>query len=207
MTGEECPRRMEANGPQKGRPLLRRRDAIRAMIAALFGVRASPALAVSRSSAAEWDPAMEVAITFQIGDPRSAATRRPYVAVFIETPEGKPVRTIALWAQRQPAWLRQLRHWYRNEMDRQEAEGGNLVRTLTSPTRQPGTYTVLWDGKDNSGAYVDRGSYLVLIETIRQNAGNHIVRQQLEFGSEPFRREVEPYASISNVVIEYRRRA
>jgi FAD:protein FMN transferase len=153
----------------------------------------------------EWDTSMEAAITFQIGDPRSAAGRRPYVAVYVETPEGRPVRTVALWSQRQIAWLRQLRHWYRGEVERQREEGGNLVTTMTSPTRQPGTYTVIWDGRDNAGSLVQQGRYAILIETIRQNAGNHLVRQEFTFESEPFREEVDPYASISNVVVEYRK--
>jgi FAD:protein FMN transferase len=191
---------------QSKRPI-GRRTALRGLLAALFGLRGSSALAATPGLRSRWDPSMEVAITFQIGDPRSAAGRRPYVSVFVETPDGQTVRTIALWAQRQIAWLRQLRHWYRSEVDRQEAKGGNLVNTLTSPTRRPGSYTVVWDGRDNTEEYVEQGRYVVLIETIRQNAGNHIVRQELEFGAEGFRTEVDPYASISNVVIEYRRRA
>lgn len=182
----------------------------RTMLARLLGLllpfRASTLFADGERPRAPWNPEMEVAITFKIGDPRSVAARRPYVAVYVESVDGDAVRTIALWTQRQIAWLRQLRHWYRSEVRRQRASGGNLVHTLTSPTRRPGTYTVVWDGRDNDGAYVEQGRYAVFIETIRENAGNHMVREEFDFGARPFESQVEPYASIADVVIEYRRK-
>jgi FAD:protein FMN transferase len=192
--------------PGPGEPI-GRRTALSMLVALLpWGSRPLLSGQPARASALEpWDPGMEVAITFQIGDPRSAAGRRPYLTVYVEDPDGKAVRTVVLWAQKQIAWLRQLRYWYRAEVERQRGEGGNLVSTLTSATRLPGTYTVVWDGRDNAGDYVERGRYVILIETIRQNAGNHLVRREFSFGSEPFRQEVEPYASISNVVVEYRK--
>lgn len=161
----------------------------------------------THTGAPRWDEAFEVAISFQIGDPRSAAAKRPYVAVFIEDASGRPVRTIVLWALRQDAWIRQLRSWYRGETSRKASEGGSLIATLSSPTRPPGKYTVLWDGKNNAGELVEQGTYFVLIETIRQNAGNHLVRQEFTFGDTPFEQSMEPFASISDVEVSYRRRS
>ena len=37
---------------------------------------------------------------------------------------------------------------------------GRLVRTLVDEVRQPGTYSVFWDGKDEAGCQVSSGVYL-----------------------------------------------
>ena len=37
---------------------------------------------------------------------------------------------------------------------------GRLVRTLVDEVREPGTYTVFWDGKDEAGRQVSSGVYL-----------------------------------------------
>ena len=68
----------------------------------------------------KWDTSLELAITFEVINPGNGRYRRPYVAVFIEDPKGKPVRTVELWYQRGRGarWLRDLRNWYRGEVDR-----------------------------------------------------------------------------------------
>lgn len=150
-----------------------------------------------------WDERFELEISFQVGDPRSAFTRRPYVAVFVEDMEDRSVRTVSLWAQRTRAWLRQLSHWFRAEAARQRTEGGSLI-TRSTATRPAGRYSVVWDGRDNNGELVEQGRYYICIETVRQNAGNHLVRQDFEFGTEPFTAEIEPYADLSNISLDYR---
>ena len=40
---------------------------------------------------------------------------------------------------------------------------------MTSPTRNPGRYTVVWDGRDDLGEFVSQGEYFVCLETIRRN--------------------------------------
>jgi hypothetical protein len=197
--------------------LITRRDLIARLLAVGLSFQGSRALAqglgllpgtlTEPGTRAPWDESFEVAITFQVGDPRSAFTRRPYVAVFIEDAEGKPVRTVSLWALRTVSWLRGLRHWYRAEVARAAAAGGGtLVQTLTSPTRNAGRYTVVWDGRDNARNYVERGRYFVCIESVRQGGGNHLVRKEFTFDSTPFEAEIEPLADLSEMKIEYRKR-
>ncbi len=41
---------------------------------------------------------------------------------------------------------------------------GGIVRTLVDAVREPGRFTVYWDGKDNNGNDVDSGIYLYRIE-------------------------------------------
>jgi hypothetical protein len=43
---------------------------------------------------------------------------------------------------------------------------GQLVKTLVSGRQGPGTYTVIWNGDDNSGAKVSNGVYVYKLETL-----------------------------------------
>jgi hypothetical protein len=200
--------RVEAVHPEPTLPGVSRRSALGRIAAAALALLHRPAWASVDPSPAlvPWDEAFEVAISFRIGDPRNVNARRPYVAVFIEDPNGKAVRTITLWAQKQIAWLRHLRHWYRGELARQSEKGGNLVTTLTSATRRAGEYTVVWDGRDDDRKLVEQGEYFVCIESVRQGGSSHLVRESVQFGVAPFKTSLDDFADIQQVTVEMRRK-
>src|SRR5690606_18080477 len=134
----------------------------------LVGVlgRPLPSRAAPRARRIPWDERFELAISFDFGDARGGMTsRRPYVVVYIDKEDGTPVHTVSLWSQ-QASWVRELTRWYRSERTRQREEGGDLVMSLATPTRPAGHYTVVWDGRDNSGHLVEQGEYFVCLETI-----------------------------------------
>ena len=86
--------------------------------------------------------------------------RRPFVAVWIEDEDHKPVRRIAVWYNK-PRWLPDLRSWF---AAKREAEFD--VASVTSATRGAGQYTLVWDGKNDAGEYVPLGKYTVFIEAV-----------------------------------------
>ncbi len=89
----------------------------------------------------------------------------PYVAVFIEDSAGSLVRTIDLSIEtgRGLRYVHEMQRWYRS------ANGGNeLVDTISSATRIPGTYHVVWDGRNEAKALAPKGEYYVCIEAARE---------------------------------------
>jgi thiamine biosynthesis lipoprotein ApbE len=93
--------------------------------------------------------------------------RRPYVAVWVQDDSGKTVRTISVWGS-QPRWVPELSYWWK-------AIGGDesAVRATTRATRPPGKYNITWDGKDDAGNALPRGSYTITLEINREH-GRHV---------------------------------
>ena len=81
---------------------------------------------------------------------------RPFVAVWIEGPNRKPVRNLAVWYNK-PRWLPELRAFSNHRYDVD-------LNSIASATRSPGTYTLRWDGKNDAGEYVNQGKYTICIE-------------------------------------------
>ena len=170
--------------------------------------RRSSALGPGGGIAAEvpWDERFELAITFTIGDPRGGMrARRPYVVVYVDDSEASPVRTVSLWAQ-DASWIRNLRRWYRGERAREEEQGTSLLATVTSATRNPGRYTVIWDGRDDRGALVEQGEYFICLETVRQGSGDYFTREPITLESTPFVAQIEPYGTFQDIELEFRER-
>jgi hypothetical protein len=105
---------------------------------------------------------------------------RPYVAVWLETPERKPVATLSLWYQVETAkgqedgtkWLKDLRQWWR-KLGR--ASGGK-VDGVTGATRRPGVYAINW--QDSS---LGDGEYLLNFEAAREDGGRSYQRVPINF--------------------------
>ncbi|NMU52501.1 DUF2271 domain-containing protein, partial [Vibrio parahaemolyticus] len=79
---------------------------------------------------------------------------RPYVAVWVENDQRKPVKTIQLWVGKD-GWLKDLRSWWR-KAGRYDRE---LVDAVTSATRPAGQYRFVWDGTNDAGERLEQGNY------------------------------------------------
>jgi thiamine biosynthesis lipoprotein len=193
----------KASGGDAG---ISRRRLLLHLAGAVCSLRGVAALAQPRGRpAVKWDPKYEVAIGFEINQAISRV-HRPYLAVTIESPEGDPVRTVALWVNRDERYIGELRRWYRNEHERQRASGGDLLKTASSATRVAGVYTVTWDGRDDKGALVELGQYFVCIESARQNGTYQLLREPFAFAGKPFYAPVKGNYEIIGVSVEYRER-
>jgi hypothetical protein len=156
----------------------------------------------------KWDSTLELAVTFEVVNPGNGRYRRPYVAVFIEDPKGKPVRTVELWYQRGRGarWLRDLRNWYRGEVDRMNREGGDLASTMSGPTRQPGVYTVIWDGKNDAGKAVDQGMYSVNLEVAREHGTYQLMRKDMDLTTKPLKVDLPGNTEVKSATFELRKK-
>lgn len=154
-----------------------------------------------------WDDRMELFVPFEINTPTGFRYRRPYVAVWIEDKQGASVRTLALWIQggRGVRWLRHLSEWYQDEQTRQAAQGGDLTNT-SSATRQPGKYSVVWNGRDDQNKPVQQGEWTLCIETAREHGPHTILRKALTLESRPLKVDLGSNEEIKSAAVEYRRR-
>lgn len=150
------------------------------------------------------DYGMELGIAFDLA--RIGGAKRPYVAVWIEDKDRFPLRTLALWYQKE-RWLPDLRNWYRDDRIRAMAEGNDITASIASATRPAGKYTLKWDGKDNAGKPVKPGKYTVIIEAAREHGTYQVMRQEVEFDGQPKQFQLPGNQEISSATIEYRKAA
>lgn len=123
---------------------------------------------------------MTIQFTFAAGGGR---VRNPYVAVWLEDASGAMVRTVALWFEngKGTRWLPDLRRWYQSAGSAMD----QTIATVSSATRAPGSYAVVWDGSADSGAPVAPGSYFICIEAAREHGPYELIREAVTLGPAP----------------------
>ena len=151
---------------------------------ATLAVSLSGLSALARVSAdgPSWKSGYEVAVNFEINEPGGGRYHRPYVAVWIEDASGNTVRSLSLWVQtsgRGPRWIPDLKRWYRKEMARRKSSGGDLIDVISSATRMPGKYSLVWNGRNDDGDLVPSGTYSVCIEAAREHGTYQLIREDL----------------------------
>lgn len=152
---------------------------------------------MGRGKAQSWPAGMQLEVAFEFVAPTSTRYRRPYIAVWIENAQGLMLRTLALWfdqGAKGTRWLPDLRRWYRS---------GSLESTTSGPTRSPGRYTLVWDGKDEKGQPQPQGEYFVCIELVRENGPYELFREKLTLAGAPFNRSFSPGGELKEVKLTY----
>ena len=162
--------------------------------------RFSPALAAASTGAKSWAKGMALDITFTVATQAGGRVKRPYVAVWIEDAQGSAVRNLTVWVQqsrRNPRWLAELRRWTR--------QNSELIDTVSSATRNPGTYAVAWDGKTDKGAVAPQGAYYVCVEAAREHGPYSLVREKLTIGSTAFKKVLGADNDVEAVNVSFAR--
>jgi thiamine biosynthesis lipoprotein ApbE len=159
-----------------------------------------------------WGDEFELVVNFEINRPEAEAGRyrRPYVAVWVEDKDGFPVRNLVLWVSQTGSgpfqWLPDLRRWYRADQARKKVDKTEMVFTVARPTRPPGKYSVIWDGKDDQDKPVAPGEYTVSIDAAREHGTYQNIRKQVTIAGTPFAEELKGNVEIRAASIEYRRK-
>jgi thiamine biosynthesis lipoprotein ApbE len=154
----------------------------------------------------------ELKIDFEIGRPEgnSGRYRRPYVAVFVEDSKERSVRTLELWLSMggpgYERWLPDLKRWYDHEEARKKSGMIDLAPDISRPTRQPGKYSVIWNGKGDENQPLPEGEYTIIIETAREHGTYQIIRKKVQLVGKPFTEELKGNVEIKSAALEYRRR-
>ena len=199
-------------------PLTRRRLLGR-LASLVAGATVVPALAqtalAQTGKGTAWNRDFELLVNFEINQPDGGRYRRPYVAVWIEDASGNAVRTLALWVQTRkpgPRWIPDLKRWYRKEQVRQDKPeaangGGDLIETISVATRQPGQYSVKWNGRSDNGKLLPQGTYTVCVEAAREHGTYQSMREAVTIGSQPFQKAIGSNIEIKGANVVYRKRA
>jgi FAD:protein FMN transferase len=158
-----------------------------------------------------WGDDNELLVKFEINRPEGDAGRyrRPYLAIWVKDKDGFPVRTLALWVQARapgPRWFPDLKRWYRGDQSRRLVDETDLITTTARPTRPPGKYDVIWDGKDDQGKPLERGDYTLYIEAAREHGSYQSIRKPIKIQDDLFAEELKGNAEIRSAAVEYRRR-
>jgi thiamine biosynthesis lipoprotein ApbE len=151
-----------------------------------------------KEKAPAWPADHQVTIALELPRQTDARRyRRPYVAVWIEGPDGKSLRTITVWG-RQARWIPTLTDWWKI------ARGNDdLVKAVTRATRAPGQYTVVWDGKDDKGVPLPQGTYTIRIEVHREH-GKHVLQTgKIACAAEPARVSLKENAETGATTVTY----
>jgi hypothetical protein len=171
---------------------------------------ATTAAAASTATAAPaaggtFDPAHEMAIAFSFVADTAAGGRfhNPYVAVWVEDAAGAAVRSISLNYQlgRGDKWLPDLTRWFRT------GKPTAAVETISSATKVPGAYKLVWDGMSDAKQAVPQGDYFVCIEAAREKGPYQIVREQVSVGASPFVKALAAKGELQDVSVELRARS
>lgn len=102
-------------------------------------------------------------------------------------------------------WVPDLRNWYRINGDKFKENKDNYA-SVTGATRNPGKYTIKWDGKDDKGVYVPQGKYTIIIESSKEHGTDEIIRQPMEL-KKALKKVTNPgNVEISNVTFDFRKK-
>ena len=148
-------------------------------------MRLLPAALATAALSAVAAPALAADLTVTIEVPRLsvAAYHKPYVAVWIETPDQTAVRTLAVWYEQVKPdreglnYLKDLRTWWR--------KGGRAMRMpadgVSGATRAPGRQTITIPAARLAG--VAPGQYGLVVEAARGQGGRETVRVPFRWGA------------------------
>jgi FAD:protein FMN transferase len=157
-----------------------------------------------------WGDDRELLVRFEINRPQASGRyRRPYVAVWVQDEAGVPVRNLLFWVSMGGAgpfeWMPDLKRWYADDRGRTKLNKVDVFQ-IAQPTRPPGQYSVLWDGKDDRGKPLKPGTYTVLIEAVREQGGYGLIRKQVKLGADAFVEELKGNDEIKSAALDYRRK-
>lgn len=161
-----------------------------------------------------WGDRFELRVDFEINRPDATGGRyrRPYVAVWVENEAGFPIRNLILWVSQGGSgpfqWLPDLKRWYVADQSRKKtADKTEMVLTISRPTRPPGKYSVVWNGKDDHGKAVSPGAYTICIDAAREHGTSQSIRIPVTLNAKPFSTSAKGNVEIKSASIDYRRKA
>lgn len=107
-----------------------------------------------------------------------AEYHRPYVAVWIATPDHSVVSNIAVWYQqgetgdgKGETWLKDIRQWWR----RTGRDLAMPVDGVSGPTKAPGSHEIVLQSDKGPFAGLKPGEYQLVVEAAREVGGRELV--------------------------------
>jgi len=127
---------------------------------------AEPRLILAQAPSA-WPQGFQLTVDFEVPHQSNGLAQPPYVVVWITDASGAPVRTLAAMGT-DARFIDENFIWWR----RVGRTMGRGVDAVAKPTRRPGRYSLVWDGRDDKGQPSPQGPYTVHIEASREHGGH-----------------------------------
>jgi thiamine biosynthesis lipoprotein len=147
-------------------------------------------------AASGWPNGFEMSIHLTLKTVEMPRVRRPYVALWAQDANGKLVRNIEAWANKQK-YFPDLDAWWKiNGRD-------YAVSSITRPTRDPGKYRLVWNGLDDRGQPVPPGTYQIVLETNREHGSHYQRSASILCGPKPSSASLPETPEFETVAIGY----
>ena len=78
-----------------------------------------------------------------------------------------------------------------------------LSDTISSATRTPGDYALVWKLTNSDGAAVAPGPYFICIEAAREHGPYSLIRQPFTLGATPFTTDLPAQGELTHASIAY----
>lgn len=181
---------------------INRRSFLAKLSAATAVFLLAPREAFARSTAlATISENLELAIHFAVQKPEDGGRyHKPYVAVWVENEDGDLIKTVSLWRlqkEKGKKWIDDLRKWFRTTKD---------LDAISSATRGPGKYTVVWDGLDEKKVRAPQGNYVIYVEAAREKGPYQRIRIPVTIANTPTKQTAKDKGDLINVSAELRSR-
>jgi thiamine biosynthesis lipoprotein len=156
------------------------RDGTRSFSRQWEGLVAPGSVFFAATSATKWAAGHQLKIVIKLARPKSRKYRRPYVVVWITDASGKSVRTLSLWRRKskKTKYLNSLKVWW--SIGKKHT---SRIDSFSRATRNPGEYTLAWDGTDDNGKALAPGDYTVHVESAREHGSHVHMRESIHCGT------------------------
>ncbi len=120
----------------------------------------------------------DLSLTIEIPRLEVAEYHRPYVAAWVEGPDGAVIANLAVWYDVEmkdnegETWLKDIRQWWRKS-------GRSLkmpVDGVSGPTKPVGSHTITIPAKTVALAPLTEGEYRLVVEASREVGGREMLR-------------------------------
>jgi len=130
---------------------------------------------VEKNSTAAQD--YQAKISFSLPKLNVVDYRKPYVAIWVADQKGKVVKNLLILGQSE-RWMQENRAWWR----KQGRKTPQLLDGFARPTRRPGQYDIVWNGRDDFGQQLSAGKYRLYAEAAREHGGHEKISLDFELG-------------------------
>jgi thiamine biosynthesis lipoprotein len=205
MTADALATALSVLGPQKGQSLAESIPDVDCLIVAADGTihtsrgwakRATLVPNVATSPVpTQWPDGYHVTFVLTL----KSTFFRPYVAIWIEDQNGQCIKPLTVWGKDRQ-YLKRMTSWWRHA-----GKDPNFAQSVTRASRSGGTYTLVWDGTDERGRPVPRGTYVVRLELQREKSKRFDLKGAIECDSGPATGGIPDSPEVTNMFIRYAR--
>lgn len=114
---------------------------------------------------------VQIAVDIELPTIEAHPYHRPFVAVWLETEDRRPIQTLAVWYD-DAEWLKDLRQWWRKLGRKQHSQ--SQLDDLSGATRKPGRYRIVWQGRS------EMATVFLNVEAVREEGDRSYQRQLIE---------------------------